>query len=101
MSAALTGWRVSAGDEHTVFDGNNCKIFSVQCGGTTGRSWDEATEIARLIEAAPDLLAVLRELLPHISAEVEQRKESGNDEYYADLERLEGLAVDAISKTRA
>lgn len=51
-----------------------------------------------LFAAAPDMLAILQSLLPHISSEVEQRKESGNDEYFADLERLEGLACDAIAK---
>ena len=49
-------------------------------------------------EAAADMLAALKALLPHVAAEIEQRKESGNAEYYADLEAAEALAIDAIMK---
>lgn len=52
------------------------------------------TEYAR--HAADEMLAVLKLALPHISSEVEQRKYSGNDEYFADLEDVErrmGVAI--------
>lgn len=59
MSGALTGWRVSAGDEFTVFDGNQRKIVSVPIGGISRRTLSEGEATARLIAAAPDLLAAL------------------------------------------
>lgn len=56
----LTGWFLSAGDEHVVFDAKHCQIVNVQCGGMTGRKYDEATDIARLIAESPNLLAQLK-----------------------------------------
>lgn len=62
MSDAVTGWRVSAGDDLTVFDGRNCKIVSVESGGLSGRRYNEAAQVAALIAAAPKLLAALEDL---------------------------------------
>ena len=56
----LTGWRLSANDEHVVFDARHCQIVNVQCGGMTGRNYEQATDIARLILEAPNLLAHLK-----------------------------------------
>ena len=47
--------------------------------------------------AAEKMLAVLRLALPHIASEVEQRKHSGNDEYFADLEEVERQMGAAIA----
>lgn len=47
--------------------------------------------------AADEMLAVLKLALPHISSEVEQRKDSGNDEYFADLEEVERQMGAAIA----
>lgn len=47
--------------------------------------------------AADEMLAVLKLALPHISSEVEQRKCSGNDEYFADLEEVERQMGAAIA----
>lgn len=58
----LTGWRLSAGDGHVVYDARNVVIANVQCGGMTGRTFDEASDVARLIEAAPDMRAALHGL---------------------------------------
>ena len=55
----LTGWRLSANDEHVVFDERRGLIANVQFGGGTGRNYNQATDIARLIAAAPELLAHL------------------------------------------
>lgn len=63
MSAHLTGWRLSAGDEHHVFDGNNETLVRVACAGLTRRKFDQAADCARLIAAAPDLLAAGEALL--------------------------------------
>ena len=60
MSAALTDWRVSAGDEFTVFDGNQRRIVTVPAGGISGRTLAEGEATAKLIAAAPELLAVLK-----------------------------------------
>ena len=62
MSAQhLTGWRLSAGDEHTVFDGRSERLVSVPCGGMSGRTFAEAADCTRLIAAAPELLAALED----------------------------------------
>lgn len=51
----LIGWRLSAGDEHRVFDATGNRIADVPCGGLSGRTFDEAADAARLIAAAPML----------------------------------------------
>jgi hypothetical protein len=51
-------WRVSAGDDLTVFIDNHNKI-AVPCGGITGIKYAEAAAMARLIAQAPALLAHL------------------------------------------
>lgn len=63
MSGHLTGWRVSAGDEHSVFDGRGAKLASVPCGGLSGRTFDQGADAARLIAAAPCLLEALEALV--------------------------------------
>lgn len=68
MALHLTGWRVSAGDELTVFDGNSCKIVAVSAGGMAGRTFKEAEEVARLIAAAPELLEALDGMLDGLPA---------------------------------
>lgn len=60
MSAHLTGWRLSAGDEHTVFDGSQRKIATIACGGMSGRTFTESADVARLIAAAPELLSIVQ-----------------------------------------
>ena len=61
MSDYLTNWSLSAGNEREVRDGRNVKIVNVDCGGMTGRKYDEATKIASLVRAAPALLEALEE----------------------------------------
>lgn len=56
--AGKISWRVSAGDGLTVFLNNHNKI-AMPCGGMTGIKYDEAAAMARLIAAAPTLLAHL------------------------------------------
>ena len=46
MTDHLTGWRLSAGDEHTIFDGRNYKLAVIPCGGMAGRTFKESTECA-------------------------------------------------------
>ena len=60
MSAHLTGSRLSAGDEHTVFDGQQRKIATIACGGMSGRTFAESAEVARLIASAPELLSIVQ-----------------------------------------
>ena len=60
MSGHLTGWRLSAGDEHTVFDGQQRKIATIACGGMSGRTFAESAEVARLIASAPELLSIVQ-----------------------------------------
>lgn len=62
----LTGWRLSANDEHVVFDERRGLIVNVQFGGGTGRNYNQATDIARLIAAAPEMLEALKALLSEL-----------------------------------
>jgi hypothetical protein len=62
LQAHLTGWYLSAGDEHRVFDANHSRIVDVPCGGMTGRTFAEATDVARLIVNSPKLMTALHNL---------------------------------------
>lgn len=53
---------------------------------------------ARLIAAAPDLLAACKAALPEIEQEREQREYSGNDEYIEGMRSIENLIAAAIAK---
>ena len=59
----LTGWRLSAGDEHLVFDGRSRRLACVPVGGVTGRTFKEGADCARLIAAAPELVEALRAMV--------------------------------------
>lgn len=56
---------------------------------------------ARLIAAAPDLLASLTECLREIDAEIEQRQHSGNDEDWQELQRISNAGHAAMAKAGA
>lgn len=77
--AALTNWRVSAGDSLTVFDGNQCKIVSVLTGGISGRTLTEGEATARMISAAPDMLEALQGAMDILSRA--ESNASGNPEF--------------------
>jgi hypothetical protein len=52
---------------------------------------------ARLIAAAPELLQGLLDALQEIDIEIEQRKHSGNDEHWEDLESVSNRGHAAIA----
>lgn len=49
-------------------------------------------------DMASEMLALIRDALPHVAGEVEQRKESGIGEYFADLEMIEQRMVALIQQ---
>lgn len=67
-------WRLNVGDEHTVMDHQQRRLVSVACGGMTGRTFAEAADCARLIAAAPALLAALVETADDLESEIEARR---------------------------
>lgn len=54
-------WRVSAGNETEIM-ADKRNVARAHCGGMSGVGLAEAEDNARLIAAAPDLLAALEEL---------------------------------------
>lgn len=63
-----------------------------------GRDVERDIANARLIAAAPDLLAALNVLLPEVDAEIEQRQHGGNDEDWQHLKALSDAGHAAIAK---
>ena len=68
MTDHLTGWRLSAGDEHTIFDGRNYKLAVIPCGGMAGRTFKESTEcaahIVRCVNTHDALVKALEGCIP-------------------------------------
>ena len=54
-------WRLSSGDETEIFSGAK-PVARAHCGGLTSVKLPEAEANARLIAAAPELLAALQDL---------------------------------------
>jgi hypothetical protein len=52
-------WRLNAGNETEVMDGRGRNVARAHYGGPYGFNLDEAEANARLIAAAPDMLAAL------------------------------------------
>jgi len=52
-------WRLNAGNETEVMDARGRNVARAHCGGSYGVKLEEAEAHARLIAAAPDMLAVL------------------------------------------
>jgi hypothetical protein len=59
MTHTKAPWRLNAGDETVVMAGS-LKVARAYCGGLTAINLEEAEANARLIAAAPDLLAALK-----------------------------------------
>jgi hypothetical protein len=53
-------WRLSAGDETAIFTGCGKRISAAYSGGLSGIGIGEAEANARLIAAAPDMIAALQ-----------------------------------------
>lgn len=88
MSAA-ENWRLNAGDETRVIDGQNNPICDVKCGGMSGRTVAQGEKIARLIAAAPALLEALEKIA---------RDRGGYmGEYHADCQQIARAAI-ALAK---
>lgn len=79
-------WGVERDDDTELEDLGDCASV---------REYD-ADDYAR--DAAGDMLAALRTILPFISQEVEGRKHGGNNEDWADLEAAEASVIGAIRK---
>lgn len=90
-----TKWRVSAGDEQTVFDGQNRKLVSVACGGMTGRTLNDAESAANLIAAAPNMFEAL-EGIEHFSDALNYR----DDTLSVELRKWIDVGRAALAKAR-
>lgn len=104
LQGHLTGWSLSAGDEHCVYDANHSVIVNVQCGGMTGRRYDEATDIARLIVTAPKLRAVAADICAILDAQCAHDGERlVYDDYHTigeEVARLHQKLTAALAETR-
>jgi hypothetical protein len=69
-------WRLNAGNETEVMDARGRNVARAHCGGSYGVNLDEAEAHARLIAAAPDMLAAL-ELMNHFFADHAQYDDEG------------------------
>ena len=56
-------WRLNAGNETEVMDARGRNVARAHCGGSYGVKVEEAEAHARLIAAAPDMLAALETAL--------------------------------------
>ena len=56
-------WRLNAGNETEVMDARGRNVARAHCGGAYGVKLDEAEAHARLIAAAPDMLAAMETAL--------------------------------------
>ena len=94
-------WRLNAGNETEVMDARGRNVARAHCGGTYGVNLDEAEAHARLIAAAPDMLAALEAVLPDLWDGIELATEqSVNEAWLADaLHRLD-VARAAVNKAK-
>lgn len=79
------------GDVDPLIASTNLECVAVEQGDADGR----------LIAAAPDLLASLKELIEEIDFEIELRKDGGNDEDWQELQEKSDRAHAAIAKATA
>jgi len=70
-------WRLSSGDETEIFSGAK-PVARAHCGGLTSVKLPEAEANARLIAAAPELLAALEEMYA-LYADHAQYDEEGHE----------------------
>ena len=94
-------WRLNAGNETEVMDARGRNVARAHCGGAYGVKLDEAEAHARLIAAAPDMLAALEAVLPDLWDGIELATEqSVNEAWLADaLHRLD-VARAAVNKAK-
>lgn len=72
-------WRLNAGNETEVMDARGRNVARAHCGGAYGVKLDEAEAHARLIAAAPDMLAVLEGAIGILG--IAESNASGNPEW--------------------
>ena len=94
-------WRLNAGNETEVMDARGRNVARAHCGGPYGVKLDEAEAHARLIAAAPDMLAALEAVLPDLWDGIELATEQGvNEAWLADaLHRLD-VARAVVNKAK-
>jgi hypothetical protein len=94
-------WRLNAGNETEVMDARGRNVARAHCGGTYGVNLDEAEAHARLIAAAPDMLAALEAVLPDLWDGIEfATDQNANESWLADaLHRLD-VARAAVNKAK-
>lgn len=93
-------WRVDPRTDRIVADSMSVgKPVVLDVARTFPRRGKQETDAnARLIAAAPDMKAALLPLLEVVDEEIEQRKFSGNDEYWQGLQALSDAGHAAIAR---
>lgn len=92
-------WRAEVGqpgsgpwDRTTIAFGNDCNVIAM-----INRHWPESEANARLIAAAPDMLAALQWAMSQIRAPV--RRIKGQNEHYCDAYELAQAAIAKATMT--
>jgi hypothetical protein len=94
-------WRLNAGNETEVMDARGRNVARAHCGGSYGVKLDEAEAHARLIAAAPDLLAALVTVIPDLEGNIDGGVDGGaSREWLEEATSRLNAAREAIAKAK-
>jgi hypothetical protein len=94
-------WRLNAGNETEVMDARGRNVARAHCGGSYGVKLDEAEAHARLIAAAPDMLAALVTVIPDLEGNIDGGLDGGaSREWLEEATSRLNAAKAAIAKAK-
>jgi hypothetical protein len=94
-------WRLNAGNETEVMDARGRNVARAHCGGSYGVKLDEAEAHARLIAAAPDMLAALESVIDDLVGGIQDTIDNGGSEaWITEAKTRLNAAREAIAKAK-